>query len=535
MILIEILKDYFNKTELNRINFQKLKNEKDIISAIYEQLSSKEKKKKYGQFFTHREVVDFILNNIPIKKTDTILDPACGAGAFLIKASEKVTNTNIYGIDLDMKALGLCKINLENIKINSRKFSNLVLADTLKSNLIDIFPKISKKNGFDVIVGNPPFQNISINSYEKNHPIYKEVINGIANTATLMIAKSYEFLKEEGYLGFVLPKSVLRVDSFRSLRYFLLRKTKILHIYDLGHYFKDVRGDQIIIILQKKQLTEKEQLQSKVKIMILKKKNSFNHPYSYELSQSSFNRYNFFPIFYDKKTIPLINKLLKEPNNLEKLCNGNIFRGLGISTKSDTISKEYIKNSTVIYRGDSIKRFGIKYKLFVKNLNSTQIRKEEISRLQKDKIIIQNICSKEGGIFAAISKNTELTLDTVTNIITDKVSNKYLLGILNSKLSNFFLISVIFLNSNFTMHTDKQYIGKIPIRIPKKEQEKRIVSIVDKLIELKDIYSKGYFEYYDKLNDEVFKIYNLKPQEIYIINEFLLEVMSKKQNGITNE
>ena len=350
-----------------------------------------------------------------------------------------------------------------------------------------------------------------------------------------MIAKSYEFLKEEGYLGFVLPKSVLRVDSFRSLRYFLLRKTKILHIYDLGHYFKDVRGDQIIIILQKKQLTEKEQLQSKVKIMILKKKNSFNHPYSYELSQSSFNRYNFFPIFYDKKTIPLINKLLKEPNNLEKLCNGNIFRGLGISTKSDTISKEYIKNSTVIYRGDSIKRFGIKYKLFVKNLNSTQIRKEEISRLQKDKIIIQNICSKEGGIFAAISKNTELTLDTVTNIITDKVSNKYLLGILNSKLSNFFLISVIFLNSNFTMHTDKQYIGKIPIRIPKKEQEKRIVSIVDKLIELKDIYSKGYFEYYDKLNDEVFKIYNLKPQEIYIINEFLLEVMSKKQNGITNE
>jgi len=85
------------------------------------------------------------------------------------------------------------------------------------------------------------------------------------------------------------------------------------------------------------------------------------------------------------------------------------------------------------------------------------------------------------------------------------------------------------------MHTDKQYIGKIPIMLPNKKQENKVISIVDRIMKIKDNYSKEFFELYDKLNNHIFEIYHLDKKEIDIINKLLLEVMSKKQNGISNE
>ena len=527
------LSKYFSKEVLDNINFSEVNKNKDLISSIYEKIHNKEERKKYAQFFTHKELVNFILSNIPIKKTDFVLDPACGAGAFLIEAYEKVSLNNIYGIDIDKKALDLCSINLEN-KVGKSSF-NLKQANTLKTNLKFIFPKIAKQGGFDIVIGNPPFQNLLKNIDYKEEEIYTKVLSGIANSATLMIAKGYEFLKEGGFMGFVLPKNIARVDSFKTLRKFLIENTKIMNIYDLDHYFKDVRGDQMIMIFRKKKLTSKEILKNKVKILIFRKGNKFTDPYNYEIPQTLFNQYNFFPIFYHENIFKLANKLLSEKNTLEKLCEGKIFRGLGISTKSDSFVTEKINNACISYRGDSIKRFGIKYQLFLKQNIVDKLPKNEIKRLNVEKIILQNLCSKEGGIFATICSGNEFTLDTVTNIITNKIELKYLLGVLNSKLANFFLIFIIFLNSNFTMHTDKQYIGKIPIMLPNKKQENKVISIVDRIMKIKDNYSKEFFELYDKLNNHIFEIYHLDKKEIDIINKLLLEVMSKKQNGISNE
>ena len=106
---------------------------------------------------------------------------------------------------------------------------------------------------------------------------------------------------------------------------------------------------------------------------------------------------------------------------------------------------------------------------------------------------------------------------------------------LNSKLSNFFIISVVFLNSNFTMHTDKKYIGNIPIVIPKKEDEQKVINIVNNLLNIENKYSKEAFSQYNELNKAIFDIYNISDEESELINNFLNEVMSKKQNGRTYE
>ena len=70
--------------------------------------------------------------------------------------------------------------------------------------------------------------------------------------------RALELLKEGGWLGFVLPKNLLRVDSFKGIRKHILDNCVIHQVFDIGHYFKDVRCDQIILILQKIKLSDED-------------------------------------------------------------------------------------------------------------------------------------------------------------------------------------------------------------------------------------------------------------------------------------
>ncbi|MGC9778599.1 MAG: SAM-dependent DNA methyltransferase [Candidatus Heimdallarchaeota archaeon] len=102
-LLRKKLVEIFGNGVLSNIDFSSITNKKDMISSIYEQITDRKLRKKFGQFFTHIELVEFIVDNIPITSKTTILDPACGAGAFLIEALKRNTGktTNIYGIDID--------------------------------------------------------------------------------------------------------------------------------------------------------------------------------------------------------------------------------------------------------------------------------------------------------------------------------------------------------------------------------------------------------------------------------------------------
>ncbi|HIH31298.1 TPA: N-6 DNA methylase [Candidatus Woesearchaeota archaeon] len=530
--LVRALNGILETEKISDLDLSNLNGEKDFLSEIYEKSLDKTQRKKFAQFFTHKELVTFIIKNIPMERDSFVLDPACGAGAFLIEAYNTGHNfDNIYGVDIDSTVLDLAALNLEHAC--GKKSNNLTHANTLKDCNLSLFPKVLTNGGFDVIIGNPPFQNLKKNiDYFEDESIYGDVLSGIANSAALMIAKGYELLKEGGYLGFVLPKNIVRVDSFLSLRKFLINNTRITHIFDLDHYFKDVRCDQIIIIFQKMKMSKEELSNNKIEILIHKKKGDFDKPYKYYMSQDKFLDYKFFPIFYHESIFPLAQKFLDYKETVESTSD-DIFRGLGVS--SSETQKQRTEKSFVVYRGDCIQRFGIKYELYLPmdNLKDNQLTR--LDRLNRDKIILQNLCSKEGGIFATLAKKDELTLDTVTNITSSTVDNRYLLAVLNSRITNFFMIFVTFLNSNFTMHTDREYIGKIPIVVPELDKQKAVIKIVNNLLSLEDKYSAQFFLEYEELNTLLYDIYKLSESERNIINNLLKEVMSGRQNGRKNE
>ena len=489
---------------------------KDVFSHIYEKTVDIVHRKENGQFFTHKEIVSFILNSLPIKKNSTILDPTCGAAAFLVGAIQKGHAVDLlYGVDIDPLAIRLANECIS--KTGQTLFPQILQADAINSLSLDSFPNIKQKGGFDFIVGNPPF--MPCTKFQKDK--YEEFLSGPANSATLVLANSLSLLKENGYLAFVLPKNILRVDSFAALRYFIAQHTEVVSIYDIDHYFKDVRCDQIILILRKK----KPSLEHDVKIQIINKNSSFDKPTTYIISQNELSQYGFFSVFSDKNIHSLASKLLHNYKTLLE-TDVNIFRGISLT---DISFETKGKNSFI--RGKSLSRYSLKNILSGNILSSSSAAISKINRLNVEKVVIQNLCSKEGGICGTIAPANILTLDTVTNLTSNTIDLKYLLALITSKLANFFITQVLFLNSNFTMHADKSYIEKLPFVQPSSENLKQIQVYIEQLMNFSDKYSKEFFEVYNRLNDLIFDIYGLTPSDISIIESTLEKTMSRRSYG----
>ncbi len=506
---------------------------KDPFSNFFEKNVKHHERKKLGQFYTHQELVKYIFNKIPINENSKILDPTSGAGAFLISALSFNNNNckNIYGIDIDPNALKLC---VENISSNSDYVNerNFICANTINSELWELFPEIYSEGGFDIVIGNPPYQHLlAKKDYNPSYETFKPILNGIVNSASLIIVKGLQYLKGGGYLGFVLPKGILRVDSFLNLRTYLAANFTIKEIFDLGHYFKDVRGDQVILIIQK---SKPSNYQNNISIGIHKNNQPLENKTTYQIKQQTLIGSDIYPVYREKSIIKLANKFLNIKTTLDSICDGNIFRGINVSSKDKAISKEPQKGFITTYRGDSIGKFKIKYPLY---LDLRKIKdNNKIHRLRNEKIILQNLCSKEGGITATISDADELNIDTVTNIISTKVDLKFLLGIINSNFSNFFLLHIIFLSSNFTMHTDRQYIGQLPIVLPNAEIIKKVSKIVDAILKLNGDRGIDYQNLFIDLNKVVYEVYGLNNEEIKIIENCLKETLSSKNYyGSENE
>jgi len=103
-----------------------------------------------SQYFTPLEVVDLAFDLLqalgPLPPAPRVLDPACGDGAFLLRAAERglTTSDHLCGLDKDA--------TLQPAWAQERHLSqaHLVVADAL---LDDLFPP----GAFDLVVGNPPF------------------------------------------------------------------------------------------------------------------------------------------------------------------------------------------------------------------------------------------------------------------------------------------------------------------------------------------------------------------------------------------
>ena len=187
--------------------------EGDFKGALYESIlerNGQDKKSGAGQYFTPRALIQAIVDVVDPKITETVADPACGTGGFLLAAFDHMKsqskeiakqtflrNHAFFGADNTPLVVTLASMNLYLHDIGTTK-SPIVCQDSL----IDKSDRI-----FDVILANPPFGVRPQGSVEvyANRPEFVKTSDNQVN----FLQHIMSIVRTGGRVGVVLPDNVL--------------------------------------------------------------------------------------------------------------------------------------------------------------------------------------------------------------------------------------------------------------------------------------------------------------------------------------
>lgn len=240
---------YFQRINLNKTDL-------DSKGKAFETFMGSYFRGDFGQYFTPRPIVKFIVDSLPIEHKSRVLDTSCGSGGFLLYALDKVrqqadefyddgtiehfrhwhdfAEKNLFGIEINEQIARTAKMNMI---IHDDGHTNVIAADGL---LNDSEMQAKSKNKefeygtFDFIITNPPFGS-SIKQTEKAYMhqynlALKEVdwlntslssktsIRDSQSTEVLFIEQCHKFLTEHGYLAIVIPDGILTNSSLQYVR-----------------------------------------------------------------------------------------------------------------------------------------------------------------------------------------------------------------------------------------------------------------------------------------------------------------------------
>ena len=323
---------------LRQYDFSKLG---DIIGPIFERLIPQDERHNLGQYFTNPDVVDIILGFCLRHEDDKILDPACGAGTFLVRAyhrkklgNQRLSHEDIldtlWGNDIAKFPAHLSTINLAIRDLSvGKNYPNILQEDffTLLSTeggfeLPDKWRKARAKTlgvkdreityprWFDCVIGNPPYTRQE--EMRQIAPEVKQYKEGIIDRAlkdntgkriaeiskragihAYFFVHGTKFLQNGGRFGFIVSNSWLDVDYGKGLQEFFLKNYKITAIIEskVERWFEWADVNTCIVILEKCK-DKKERDENLVHFVYLFKPLSYFIPPAQEMWQKQIERLN---------------------------------------------------------------------------------------------------------------------------------------------------------------------------------------------------------------------------------------------------
>jgi hypothetical protein len=140
-----------------------------------------------------------------------------------------------------------------------------------------------------------------------------------------------------------------------------------------------------------------------------------------------------------------------------------------------------------------------------------------------EKIIIRRISGGSTPLISAYDNQQYRTFASTNNIILNPecgYSIKYILGLLNSKLLNWYYVQKFTNGSSLTVNISKTYLDQLPIKNVNETDQKVIVNLIDEVLEKqKDDPSYEPVLELDAINKAVYRLYDLSVEEIETIEE----------------
>ncbi len=447
------------------------------------------------------------------------------SGELTLWIKKQILKNNIFGVDIDSNAVEVTKLSLllkcmegetpasimnnqslfneralpsleENIKCGNSLISNdfykgsdslnIDIETQYKINCFDWekeFKEIFNSGGFDIVIGNPPYVSIRTLDFNKEYKNYftnkYNLALGQYDLYSLFTELSYNILNPKGIYGFILPKRLATNENFQGLRDFYINKFSIIEYVDAGKPFLGASVEANVIISSKLKSNDF------VKIGLFDK-SQYNHFQNMNKKFIDIMPFQIFPFLVKNDNMELLNKIkFTNHSNLGLHCD--IIRGFECGFNNPKINKN--KNKYKIIRGENIHRYIVKwggYYVRPDFKNEAKIFKREEIFTKTPKLLTK-----------FVSNNIEFALDEVgycnTNVvynvhIKDNTNIQYLLGILNSKVVNFWFKNIYVNDDTLFPHIQKNQLASIPI--PKldlskksdKEKHDKLVNLVDNIM-----------------------------------------------------
>jgi len=514
-----------------------------------------------------------------------ILDPACGSGSFLIRAFQEVCDTVknklkegekskhptfknyegrlnlaqkntlvsrcIFGVDLDEKAVELAQLNLllKLLEGETRETKKLLLQnlkDNIKNgnSLIDDskiagdkafkweaqFPDVFRDGGFDVVVGNPPYFKVTKDNPIKKTKIFEEIKSGMMNISAIFINKGFEIMKDNGFMGMIVPKMLAFTESWEKVRTKILTNSSLREVVDAGKAFEDVLLEQIIFCLKK----EKNK-SNKIKIGEIKENNLISETAIIEQSLCIKNN----KIYLEPEKLAYSIKEKMEKNHISLGDISEIFLGLGIQGMESFVDKSKANYKKAL-GGSDIQRWEIRGCRYYDENDKNLIKyKNQMNKFYRPKIVVQRIVAHIKDhikLTCAIDEEGLFTFNTVTNIIVENkdYDTNFVLLLLNSKLIQYYTYKFIYQNAIRSMDFYEAYAKQIPMPKADKKIQQKIISLVNEMLSLQKKNHNENISGHEKerleqqiknvdyeIDAEVYKLYGITDEEKKIIEESL--------------
>lgn len=250
-----------------------LKISEDERAEIHQKLIAPTFKRARGLYYTPSQIAEFIIEMLDPKKTDKIIDPACGTGGFLIKFLQRIWDTidknqyltvdqknkmklsiaqsNIFGIDVNEKMVQIAKMNMI---VFGNGHEGIYCADALAD-----LEEFLGQYGFDIVVTDPPL-GLKI----KNPKIlerYNLAEGRKSQEATvLFLERCIQLARSKGKIAIIVPDRILTNVSMNYVRKYLRENAEIQAIISLPTIpFAPYSSMRIsVLLLEKKSIPGKD-------------------------------------------------------------------------------------------------------------------------------------------------------------------------------------------------------------------------------------------------------------------------------------
>ncbi len=490
---------------------------------------------------------------------------------FLTTALKKqILLNNIYGVDIDTQAVEVTKLSLllkcmegeTASSINAEMHFGERALPTLDSNiksgnsLIDLdfydtqidfgedkkikpfnwqqaFANVFKNEGFDVVIGNPPYVMLQILETREVFNYALEKFNSAKykiDTYQLFIEQSIKLLKKGGLLGFITPNTFLNNIHAQPLRRYILDNVIIKEILLFNYsVFLSASVDTCVFTFEKGIATKRSAL------IIKQSNNPFEVREISQAKQLAFeesNRNNFNLSVSERDTV-VLSKIISASKPLSTFCSA--YFGIQTFEREKYVSTEKKnKNYEPVIDGGNIDSYRLKPpKEFVNYIPSSIKSGGNEAIYRQDRICIRQIGAYP--IATYVPANI-FTLNTVYNVYLKEkglANLKFILGIINSKVTAFYWRKTNSDEKKTFPKIKKEAILSIQIPEIKEDIQKKladeIIQSVNSMLSLHqqkqatslpekiELLNQRIAYTDEKINKLVYELYGLSEEEIGIV------------------